>query len=327
MLQSYGSLMMLKFLEIRKKMKKLFLVFILVIFQAAFAQVAVNETNPSSAAALYLEAQKVPTTNFGGFLMPVVTETQQASIPVSTIDNRDDGLMVFVSDAGTGKHCWEIYDSYAQLWRSITCTTEPPCNSVLYSEDFSSYSANTGITGASATNGDYPAGVTKWTLSSYTTIRDGNTAYPGTLVDATDYALVIGGQLEIRDTNGPLLFQTQSIDISGYTNITFSCDFSETGTLEYYTAQHTDDYNCGMESQGSDYIDVLYSTDGGTSFTEVPNFSGFGNANHTLNDDLLGTVNFSVSGLSGSSLVIRIRLQNWSDDERYFIDNLQVTCN
>ncbi len=308
-------------------MKRIFYVFFTFALNYTTAQVSVNTTNVPSAATLYLEAQKYSTSNFGGFLMPVVTETQQASIPVSTVDNRDDGLMVFVSDPITGKHCWDIYDSHGQIWKSIYCTSRPCNGEVLYQETFSTYVDNTGITGTSSSNGNYPAGVTKWTLSSYTTIRDGNTAYPGTLVDATDYALVIGGQLEIRDTNGPLLFQTQSIDISGYTNITFSCDFSKTGTLEYYTAQHTDDYNCGMESQGSDYIDVLYSTDGGTSFTEVPNFSGFGNANHTLNDDLLGTVNFSVSGLSGSSLVIRIRLQNWSDDERYFIDNLQVTCN
>ncbi len=319
--------MMLKFLEILKLMKKYLILFVVFNFKFLVAQVAINDLNPSSAAALYLEAQKVPTTNFGGFLMPIVTEIQQASIPVSTVDNRDDGLMVFVSDAGTGKHCWEIYDSNAQLWRSITCTTEPPCNAVLYSEDFTPYVNNTGISGASSSNGDYPTGVTKWTLSSYTAIRDGNTAYPGTLVDANDYGMVISGKLDCRDTNGPFLFQTQSIDISGYTNITFSCEFSETGTLEYYPAQHSDDYNCGMESQGSDYIDVLYSTDGGSTFTEVPNFSGMGNTNHTLADDLPGTVNFSVGGLSGSSLVIRIRLQNWSDDEHYFLDNLQVTCN
>ncbi len=308
-------------------MKKILFIVPIFIFGISVAQVAINETNPSSAAVLYLESQKIPTTNFGGFLMPIVTETQQSSIPVSIIDNTDDGLMVFVSDSSTGKHCWEIYDSNSQLWRSITCTTEPPCNTVLYTEDFSSYTPNTGITGNSSSNGDYPSSVSKWLLSSYTLIRDGNTNNPGTLNDALDYALVIAGQLEIRDSNGPLLFQTQSIDISGYTNISFSCEFSETGVLEYYPAQHTDDFNCGVESTGSDYIDVLYSTDGGATFVEVPNFSSMGTANHTLADDLPGVVNFSVSGLSGSSLVIRIRFQNWSDDERYYLDNLQVICN
>ncbi len=292
-----------------------------------FAQVAVNSTVVPSSAVLYLEAQKYPTTNFGGFLMPVVTEIQQASIPVSIVDDRDDGLMVFVSDPSTNKHCWNIYDSQQQTWLDIYCT-EIACNSnILYQEDFTTYVDNTGISGSSASNGNYPSGVTKWTVASHTTIGDGNTAYPGTLEDADDYAMVIGGKLDMRDINGPLLFETQPINISGYNSVVFSCEFSETGTLEYYPAQHADDYNCGVETQGSDYIDVLYSTDGGATFTEVPNFSGLGNSNHTLVDDLPGTVNFSVSGLSGNSLVIRIRFQNWSDDEHYFLDNLQVTCN
>lgn len=308
-------------------MKKILLLFIFFICQFILGQVAINETNPATSTALYLEAQKIPSMSFGGFLMPVVTEAQQAIIPVSTTDHRDDGLMVFVSDPVTGKHCWDIYDSYAQLWRSITCTSSPTCNAVLYEEDFESYVNDTGITGASLTNGDYPSGVTKWTLSSYTIIRDGNPANPGTLVNANDYALVKNGKLECRDTNGPLLFQTQNINISGYANITFSCEFSETGLLEYFPLEHTDDFNCGSESQGSDYIDVLYSTDGGSTFTEVPNYSGLGNTNHTLANNLPGTVSFSISGLSGSSLVIRIRLQNWSNDEYYYLDNLQVTCN
>ncbi len=308
-------------------MKKNIILYAIFISQFIFGQVAINEKNPPSSAALYMEAQKIPSMNFGGFLMPVLTEAQQAVIPVSTVDYRDDGLMVFVSDTVTGKHCWEIYDSYAQLWRSITCTTTRPCNSVLYEEDFESYVMDTGITGASLSNGDYPLGVTKWTLNSYTVIRDGNPANPGTLINADDYALVKTGKLEFRDTNGPLLFQTQPIDISGYPSITFSCEFSELGLLEYFPIEHVDDFNCGSESQGSDYIDVLYSTDGGTTFTEVPNFSGLGNSNHTLANNLPGAVSFSISGLSGSTLVIRIRLQNWSTDEYYYLDNILVTCN
>lgn len=288
------------------------------------AQVAINETTPSNAAALYLEAQKFPSTNFGGFLMPVVTEAQQALIPVSS---NDDGLMVYVSDTSTGKHCWDVYDSVQLIWRSIHCSSQVCNGTILYQEDFSTYVSDTGITGSSNTNGNYPSGVTKWSLSSYTAIRDGNTAYPGTLIDANDYALVKNGKLEIRDTNGPLLFETQTIDISGYSSVTFSCEFQESGDLEYYPSQHTDDFNCGISTLGSDYIDVLYSTNGGVSFTEVSNFSGLGTSHHTIADDFTGTVSFSQSGISGNSLIIKIRFQNWSSDEYFFLDNLQVICN
>ena len=303
------------------------LLFIFLIGISGFSQVSINELNPPTSAAFYLKAQKFPTTNFGGFLMPVVSEAQQATIPVSTSDNRDDGLMVFVSDPVTGKHCWDIYDGETYTWRSIYCNKLTCNGEILYQEDFTTYVNNTGISGASNANGNYPSGVTKWGLSSYTAIRDGNTAYPGTLVDANDYALVINGRLEVRDTNGPLLFETQNINISGYSSITISCEFSETGDLEYYPAQHTDDFNCGIETLGNDYIDFLYSTDGGVTFTEVPNYTGLGTSNHTLANDLTGTVNFSVGGISGSNLIIRIRFQNWSDDERYYLDNLQVICN
>lgn len=299
----------------------------LIISYLASSQVAINETSPSSAAALYLEAQKIPTTNFGGFLMPKVTEVQQALIPVSIIDNSDDGLMVFVSDPITGKQCWDIYDSVEQTWRSINCLNQVCNSTILYQEDFSTYVEDTGISGASNSNGNYPGGVTKWSLISHTSVRDGNTAYPGTLLNANDYAFVKSGMLEIRDANGPILFETQSIDISGYASVNFTCEFQETGVLEYYPAQHTDDFNCGIESLGSDYIDVLYSTNGGVTYTEVSNFSGLGTAHHTIADDFTGTVSFFINGISGSSLVIKIRIQNWSDTERYFLDNLQVICN
>ncbi len=101
-------------------------------------------------------------------------------------------------------------------------------------------------------------------------------------------------------------------------------DFSESGTLEYID-DHVNDYACGETE--SDYIDVEYSLDNGVSFTEVPNYSGNGNANHALADDLSGTVSFSVNGISGDSMILRIRLQNWADSEYYFLDNIVVSCN
>jgi hypothetical protein len=318
--------MILKYMEL---IKRFFLLCFCVFPFITIAQVTINRLTENSAAALHLEAMQPATMEYGGFLMPIVTEAQQAAIPVSTVDNRDDGMMVFVSDPVTGKRCWDIYDATVQVWRSITCINLdcPITPTILYEENFNSYSNGTGITGASATNGDYPSGVTKWTLTSYTTARDGTPGYPGTLSNADDFALVNSGVLEIQDANGPLLFETSAIDISGYSDILISMDISENGNLEYTDSAHTDDFNCGQESIGNDYVDIEYSTDGGTTFVEVPNFSGLGTANHTLHDDLAGTVNFSVSGISGNLLVIRVRIQNWAAAEQYFLDNILVTCN
>ncbi|MFT6689099.1 MAG: hypothetical protein ACJAX7_002131 [Saprospiraceae bacterium] len=288
------------------------------------AQVGVNTTIVNSAAVLHLEAQNTSSIRSGGFLMPIVTEVQQVLIPVSIVDNRDDGLMVFVSDPVTGKRCWEVYDGVLYVWRSINCTNNN-CNSdILYEEDFDSYLDETGVNGLSSTNGNYPGGVTKWSLTSFVTFGDNTPNLPGTLIDEDDYAKVISGVLSFRDTNGTFLFETQSIDISGYSDINISMDFSESGSLEYID-DHTNDFECG-ESE-SDYIDIEYSLDNGVTFIEIANYAGFGNANHTLVDDLTGTVSFSLNGISGATIILRVRLQNWAADEYYYLDNVLVTCN
>jgi len=74
------------------------------------------------------------------------------------------------------------------------------------------------------------------------------------------------------------------------------------------------------------YVDVLYSTNGGSTFIEVTNYNGLGNSNHTLIDNLVSPVTVSVNGLSGSSLIIKIRFQNWAGAEQYFLDNIIVSC-
>lgn len=294
-------------------------------------QVAVGTLSPSSAAVLHLEALNLKTLNYGGFLMPVVTEAQQALIPVSTADASDDGLMVYVSDPITGKHCWDIYDGVQHQWRSITCQTVASCSDILYEEDFNSYAENSGVTGASSSNGDYPASVTKWTLTSFDSFGSTTPALPGTLADASDYGLVTGGALEMRDTNGVFQFETVTIDITGYTDIVIGFDVSGRGDFEYDTTAHIGDFNCGFDN--SDYLDIEYSIDGG-AFVEVPSFSLVGTPNHTfVFDETFASdgslVNFSttLTGLAGTDLVIRIRAQNWAGSEYILVDNIVVRCN
>jgi len=309
-------------------MKKAYLLILALYFlpiNFSIGQVAINKTSSSSKVALYLEAQKIPTTNYGGFKMPIVTEAQQALIPVSTLDNSDDGLMVFVSDNGIGKHCWDVYDGVDHIWRSINCQNKSCNGAILFSEDFDSYLENTGVTGLSSSNGNYPSGVSKWTLTSFQTFGNTTPALPGTLVDENDYALVKGGELELRDLNGVLRLETESINISGYSNIQISMDIRETGDLEYDPTKHSDDFNCGDTL--NDYVDIEYSTDGGNSYTEAPNFSGFGTVNHTIaKEDLVTPISFNVNGVSGTTLILRIRVQNWADDEIFYIDNIVVQC-
>lgn len=291
-------------------MKKI--VFILLGFiSVSYAQVGVGTTTPSSAAVLHLETANYDTTKVGGFIMPVVTEAEQALIPVAAAD---DGMMVFVSDPGTGKWCWDIYDAQQTVWRSINCAPVPTCDTQIYLEDFSGYTLNTGRD-RRTNSGDYPGGVT-W-------IIDDSSA--DSLGQDNDYAYTNAtGQFELNNTDGPVSLTTQAVNISGYATVCFSVDIDATGNLEYDPAQHgTDDSN-----NINDYVNVEYSIDGG-AWTLVADYGGNGTADHTLvapltADGTFPTGQVSVTGLSGSTLRIRITSNTWASDEHFYYDNILV---
>ena len=297
------------------------------------AQVGIGTTAPSSAAVLYLEALNPVTTNYGGFLMPVVTEAQQAVIPVSTSDNTDDGLMVYVSDSISGKRCWDVYDGQDHIWRSINCNNLNCTGEILYQENFDSYVDGSGVSGISSVGGDYPSGVANWSLTSFESFGSSMPDLPGTLVDGNDYAHTSGGELEFRDTNGAFQFLTSPIAISGYNDIQISIDVRATGVFEYIPTDHKNDYNCGVDE--SDFIDIAYSLDNGSTFIELPNYSSLGTNSHTIVFDTatvgLGSdgnpVSVTQGGISGNTMIVRILVQNWADGERIFIDNILVSCN
>ncbi|MGJ8685049.1 MAG: hypothetical protein ACSHWW_10525 [Nonlabens sp.] len=290
-------------------MNKSFSLLLLFLSLLVNAQVGVNESLPDAAAALDINSQM--TMNYGGLKLPVVNAAQKAQIPVSSTS---DGIMIYVN-YGTSS-CLEIYDALNMDWQQIRCSTVGP--TTLYSEDFNSYSSGTGIDG-SGNSGDYPAGVSKWTLTDLN-----NTISSG------DHAYTQSGLLEANDTNGPIQLETQLINISGYTAISFSVDLSGAGPLEYDTSLHSTDATNVL----NDYINVEYSIDG-APFTIIADFNGNGTIHHTLVAHYAaagsGTAPFfpnetvTQSGLNGSSLSIRITLQNWASDEFLYIDNIIVT--
>lgn len=113
--------------------------------------------------------------------------------------------------------------------------------------------------------------------------------------------------LEAQDTDGEVRWKTQSIDISGASSVGFTIDVREDGDLE-----------------DADYADVEYSTDGGSSFTTVTNWNGQGTDTHTLTGNWTSAT-VAKSGLSGSSLVLRVRADNNAGTENIRFDNVEVT--
>jgi len=280
------------------------------------AQVGVRTTTPNSAAVLHLEAANYNNAKIGGFLMPIVTEAEQASIPVGV---SDDGLMVFVSDTATGKWCWDIYDVQATRWRSINCGSRSAIctGTTVYLENFNSYTLNTGRD-KRTNSGDYPGGVT-WSID------DSAADFFG---QDNDYAYTnAAGQFELNNTDGAILLTTQSVDISAYTTICFSVEIDAAGNLEYDPSDHANDH----DNNKNDYVNIEYSLNGG-AWVLIADYGGNGTVNHTLvptvpADGSFPTGTVFQGGLSGTSLRIRITSNTWAGDEKFFYDNIIVTGN
>lgn len=149
------------------------------------------------------------------------------------------------------------------------------------------------------------------------------TAICGGCIDSGDFFEVRSGRIEGQDVNDFSTWQTQSIDISAHSSVMFSLDAIETGDHEGPSCA------CGINI---DYFDVSYSVDGG-AFTVIENWNGDGEAGHTLTGDSQGGVatdadwgstTITQTGISGSTLVIRVVIRNTSSSEHMFIDNVIV---
>ena len=117
---------------------------------------------------------------------------------------------------------------------------------VVWSEDFESYSVNTGYIGstsptAAVVSGDYPSSVTKWTIDTALAELTASTDWLSVQED------VAGNNVfEIRDADGEFVWSSELIHISGYLDIILSVSLTEISNLE-----------------STDYINVYYKLDGG----------------------------------------------------------------
>lgn len=134
------------------------------------------------------------------------------------------------------------------------------------------------------------------------------------LTAATDFFQVNNNRFEAQDLDGVAIWQSPVIDISGFSDVNFSIDFSEFGILE--------------ETGGNgslDFVDVEYIVDGVA--VTLDNQNGFlGDPNfeqHTLLGDF-DSQTISQTGLSGNNLQLVVSIQNWSGAELTVFDNVLV---
>ncbi|MCB0371516.1 MAG: hypothetical protein KDD31_00745 [Muricauda sp.] len=151
----------------------------------------------------------------------------------------------------------------------------------IWSENFNSYS-----------NGTENGTATGPSSSNWTTTLTGD-------------VWVQGSRIEANNLSSEGQWQTNPINIYGYTSVSFSLDVA--------TQSNTSQFE-----QGQDYFIGEYRMDGG-SWTEFENASGDTSPNDPLNSSY--TVSLPTTG---STLEIRIRFYNTANNEYYYIDNILV---
>ncbi len=139
-----------------------------------------------------------------------------------------------------------------------------------------------------------------------------------------DFFEVRSGAFSGQDVNDFSTWESESINIAGFSNVSFSLDAIEVGDHEGPAC------NCGINI---DYFDVSYSINGG-AFITVENWNGDGSAGHTLtgdsqngtlDDDDWGNTTITQNGLVGNSLVLRVVVRNTAGTETLTLDNVVVS--
>jgi gliding motility-associated-like protein len=138
---------------------------------------------------------------------------------------------------------------------------------------------------------------------------------------AGDYFYVNGGLFEGNDTNGDAVWETNSIDISGCSVIDISIDISEVGDMEA----------CGTGCNSVDWVYMQYNIDGGGWQDPANSFACTGacaGINVIQADDIAGgSLTYTATCIpGGTTMQLRIGVQNWAATEFWQVDNVTVSC-
>lgn len=163
--------------------------------------------------------------------------------------------------------------------------------SALYYETFTNPNG-TGLSGPNPHALTFTHPTSNWTITA---------PNANTLLANDDYLRVQSNVLEAQDVNAELVWNSPSINITALPNITVSLQLAESGTME-----------------AGDYIQAFYRLNGGGP--EIPIGSII---DDSAADGVFNT--FTVSGITGTSIEIIIRVLNDAATEFYRFDNIFVS--
>ena len=125
--------------------------------------------------------------------------------------------------------------------------------------------------------------------------------YSSAILSASDdYVKVVNEVLEFQDTDGIVSFESPFLDTTGYTNFFVEFELNESGDLE-----------------GTDFIEVLYTNDGGTTYSPVGSRTG------NFSDDNVSDT-FMVYIDEGNSIGLKIEAISNADAEYLRVDDVSI---
>lgn len=206
------------------------------------------------------------------------------------------------------KKVYYMYLFIRNFFSSIFLIASFAYGDIVWEENFNDPAIDQkGATGSNTGATTDMTGITKWSID-----------VTGAALTATsDWFRVQNGLFEARDTDGDAVWESETIDITGLSDVNFTLEASEIGDIE------------GGNTINTDYMDVYYSLNGGT-FQRIPNWNNLGSTDHTLLGDTpadadWGTTTVSQSIINGnSSLKIRVVMKDSAGDEYLRIDNVKV---
>ena len=161
----------------------------------------------------------------------------------------------------------------------------------IWSDDFESYADNT--TAAIDNNTDNPSADWSRTLTyseDYFRVEDNDDFTP--ITGARSFAG--------KETDGASTWTSESVAITGYTNVSVSVNYNEVGNQE-----------------GGDYILIQYELNGSGTWVTLSN----GYHNNDINGP---TETASITGLSGATIQLRVIVDCNGNDEIWFFDDVLV---
>ena len=127
----------------------------------------------------------------------------------------------------------------------------------------------------------------------------------------TDWCVVDTDQFDVRDADGPCVWQSPTLDVSAVSTLTWGATLTAEGGLE-----------------SDDYANLAISLDGG-AFVSIPDWDSMGDATYTLVDDwnagLATIVSTDTDVSAASTAVIQIGMSNGASAERIYLDDVTAS--